>query len=70
MSDTPDNLTLTLLRAIRGDLAEIKTDLTEIKERLGLLEGQYSSMSRRIDRMGGDVERIKTRLSLHDETLP
>jgi predicted nuclease with TOPRIM domain len=62
-----DNLVLELLRAIRGDVAELKADVIEVKERLGLLEAQYSSISRRIDRIGGDVERIKIRLSLHEE---
>ena len=69
MSDTPDNLILSLLRAIRADIADIKGDVSEIKERLGFLEAQYASLSRRLDRMGGDVERIKTRLGLVDETI-
>lgn len=59
-----DNLVLELLRAIRGDIGEIKTDIVEIKERLGLLEGLYGSLSRRVDRLGGDVELIKKRLDL------
>lgn len=59
-----DNILLDLLRAIRGDIADIKVDLLEIKERLGLLESGYSSLSRRVDRMGGDVERIKRRLEI------
>jgi hypothetical protein len=74
MSETPENIVLHLLQAIRADVTLIKTefkaDLIEIKERLGFLEGQYGSMSRRIDRIAGDVERIKSRLELHDETLP
>ena len=70
MSEAPDNLVLTLLRAIRGDIGDIKADISEIKERLGFLEAQYASLSRRLDRLGGDVERIKTRLGLVDETVP
>ena len=61
-----DNLILELLRAIRGDTGELKADMIEIKERLGLLEAQYSSIPRRVDRIGGDVERIKRRLDLAD----
>jgi hypothetical protein len=38
----------------------------EVKERLGLIEGQYASLSRRIDRIGGDVDQIKRRLDLVD----
>lgn len=61
-----DNIILEFLRAIRGDIADIKVDLIEIKERIGLLESSYSSLSRRVDRMGGDVERIKRRLEIVD----
>lgn len=61
-----DNIALDLLMAIRGDIAGIKVDLIEIKERIGLLEAGYSSLSRRVDRMGGDVERIKRRLDIAD----
>jgi hypothetical protein len=30
------------------------------------LESQYASISRRLDRQGGDIERIKQRLELVD----
>jgi hypothetical protein len=59
-----DSLVLEFLRAIRGDIGEIKTDIIESKERLGLLESLYGSLSRRVDRLGGDVEPIKKRLDL------
>jgi hypothetical protein len=61
-----DNIVIDLLRAIRADIGELKVDMREVKERLGILEQQYASMSRRVDRIGGDVERIKTRLDLVD----
>ena len=64
MSDGPANLVLEMLRAIRGDLAEMKPDLVEVKEGLGLLEGQYASMSRRLDRLSGDMEQVRRRLNL------
>jgi phage shock protein A len=64
MSDDPQNLVLDLLRAMRGDLGEIKTDLVELKQRVGLLEAQYASLSNRIDRIAGDVGLIKPRLDL------
>jgi len=57
---------LVLLRGIREDVSQIKDDMTEVKERLSLLEAGYASLSRRVDRIGGDVERIKTRLDLVD----
>jgi len=59
-----ENLVMELLRAIRGDVGEMKTDIVEIKERLGFIEGQYASLSRRVDRLGGNVEQIKKRLDL------
>jgi predicted nuclease with TOPRIM domain len=61
-----DSLVLELLRAMRGDISQIKTDIIEVKERLGFLEGGYASLSRRVDRIGGDVERIKARLDIAD----
>jgi septation ring formation regulator EzrA len=66
MSDQPDDLMLVMLRAIRGDIGEIKADMREVKERLGFLESQYASVSRRLDRVGGDIERINRRLGLAD----
>ena len=59
-----DNLVLDLLRAIRGDIAGLKTDMTKIKERIGLLEGSNASVSRRLDRVASDVDLIKRRLDL------
>jgi hypothetical protein len=38
----------------------------ELTERVGILEGQYASISRRVDRIGGDVDLIKKRLNLAD----
>ncbi len=70
MSDAPDKLVLALLRAIRTGIGDIKADVSEIKERLGFIEAQYASLSRRLDRQGGDVERIKVRLGLVDEAVP
>lgn len=66
MSDDPNNLVLSLLRAIRADVADIKGDMVEIKERLGFLESGYASLSRRVDRLGGDVAQIKRRLDIVD----
>ncbi|RJF89728.1 hypothetical protein D3874_24445 [Oleomonas cavernae] len=64
MVESVENRILEHLRAMRTDIAEMKTDIVEVEERLGLLEGQYASLSRRMDRLGGDVEQIKKRLDL------
>lgn len=61
-----DDLVLELLRAIRGDIAGLKTGQTEIKERLGFLEQQYASISRRVDRIDLTLDRIARRLDLVD----
>jgi hypothetical protein len=61
-----DDMVLKLLRAIRSDIGEIKTSVLELTERVGILEGQYASISRRVDRIGGDVDLIKKRLNLAD----
>lgn len=66
MSDNPGTTILTLLRAISGDIAELKADIAEVKEHLGILATQYASLSRRVDRIGGDMERVKRRLELAD----
>jgi hypothetical protein len=61
-----DSLVLKLLRTVRGDIGQIKTDMIAVKERLGFLKGGYASLSRHVDRIGGDVERIKARLDIAD----
>ena len=62
MSDQPENLTLVFLGRIDQKVDGLREDMTEVKERLGHLEGQYSNLSRRVDRLSGDVEQIKRRL--------
>lgn len=70
MSDQPDNIVLQRLREIRGLLGDIKADTVEVKQRLGLLEGGYASVSARLDRVAGDVEQIKCRLELTEASAP
>lgn len=64
VSDPRADLMLELLRAIRAEQVEIRTDLAEIKLRLGILESQYASLSRRVDRLGGDMEQVRNRAGL------
>ncbi|HET6307201.1 MAG TPA: hypothetical protein VFG12_08445 [Rhodopila sp.] len=66
MSGDPENLVLTYLRRIDTKVDGLRADMIEVKQRLGFLEEQYASLSRRVDRTGGDVERIRTRLDLVD----
>jgi hypothetical protein len=69
MSGDPDNLVLTYLRRIDTKVDGLRADMVEVKQRIGFLEEQYASISRRIDRMGGDIDRIKPRLDLVDAPL-
>jgi predicted nuclease with TOPRIM domain len=55
-----------MVQRVLDGQAELKTDMIEVKERLGLIEGQYSSISRRVDRISGDVDQIRRRLDLAD----
>jgi predicted nuclease with TOPRIM domain len=64
MSESRADLMLDMLRAIRAEQSEIRADLAEIKERLGIIETQYASLSRRVDRLGGDMEQVRRRLGL------
>ena len=64
MSDEPENLVLVYLRRIDAKVDDLRTDMVEIKERLGFLEAGYASLSRRVDRLGGDVEQIRRRLDI------
>lgn len=64
MAEDQGNLALELLRAIRGDIAEIKLDMREVKERLSMLEQLYATASRRLDRVAGDIEVIKRHLDI------
>ncbi len=73
MAGETENLVLELPRAIRGDIADIKADMREFRERLGLIEGQvaghyalYATLSHRLDRVVEDVQLIKRRLDLVD----
>ena len=70
MSDNSDNLVLSLLRAIRTDIGEIKETLRETQMRLYALEPNYVSMRPQLDRVAGDVERIKRRLEPTDADAP
>jgi DNA anti-recombination protein RmuC len=66
MSEQNDNLVIALLRKIDAKVDQLGADVREIKNRLGILESQYASISSRHDRLDERVERIERRLSLSD----
>ena len=69
MSDQPDNIFLVYLRTIDAKCDHLIADSREIKQRLGLLEEQYASLSRRSDRLDDRLERVERRLGLTDPAI-
>lgn len=58
------SLVLDRLRELRAVLGEVREDTADTRLRVGMLEAGYASISLRLDRLAGDVERIKRRLDL------
>jgi hypothetical protein len=63
MTET-ESIVLEHLRHIRTAVDSLRDDMHEVKGRLGTLESQYASISNRVDRLDGRVERIERRLNL------
>ena len=63
-AEVTNELIYETLKAIQATLVRHGDDLREIKERLGILEMQYASVSRRVDKIEERVERIERRLEL------
>jgi septal ring factor EnvC (AmiA/AmiB activator) len=73
MTEPDFNLMLAILKEIRGDIAEMKQDLADLKLRVHVLEDQYASLAmsmaglnHRLDRVQADVSLIRRRLDLVD----
>lgn len=80
MVDSPENLVLAQLRAIRADLADVQGTLGEMRGRLANLEGGQASIIQHLghlaaadaqrqvatDRMTDRLVRIERRLDLRD----
>lgn len=80
MAETPENIVLTQVCAIRSDLADVQGSLGEIKGRLADLEGWQASVIQRLghlaaadaqkqvatDRLAKRLVRIERRLDLRD----
>jgi hypothetical protein len=65
-AEVTNELLLETLKAIQGTLMRLVDDIHEVKERLGILEMQYASLSNRMDRMDLRIERIERRLDLQE----
>ena len=64
MAEEPENLILVFLRRLDAKMDRLAEDLQEVKTRLGTLELQYASVSRRVDRIEERLDRIERRLDL------
>jgi hypothetical protein len=59
-------LVLEHLQHIGAGVDDLRMDMREVKNRLGILEAQYASQSGRVDRIGEKIERVERRLDLAD----
>ena len=71
MSDSPDNLVLTLLRRLDSkldrlidDVQDLKHRMTSVERQLGDLRSDMAGMSARIDRLETRIDRIERRLDI------
>jgi archaellum component FlaC len=64
MPEQPENIVLVYLRRIDEKVDAVREDMREVKARLGILEIQYASLSKRQDRMELRLDRIERRLDL------
>jgi hypothetical protein len=64
MSDEPENLVLVYLRRLDSKMDKLADDMLEVKQRIGHLEGQYASISRRVDSLDIRLERVERRLDI------
>lgn len=63
-TEVTNDLLFETLKSIHSMLVRQADDLREIKERLGILEMQYASLSRRVDRIEERLERVEHRMDL------
>ena len=61
-AEVTNELLFETLKGIQATLSKIVDDMHEVKERLGILEMLYASLSNRMDRMDLRIERIERRL--------
>ena len=66
MSDQPDNIVLIHLRRIDEKLDRLLEGQRELTTRVGFLEEQSASLSRRMDRVHDRLDHIERRLDLRD----
>lgn len=77
MNDKVENLVLEHLRALRGDMSEVKQSMRHTNERLAAIEhhmaGFYTTTLNHTDEISElrrRLERVERRLEIMDETPP
>lgn len=63
-TEVTNGLIFKTLKSIQATLSKLVDDMHEVKERLGIIEMQYASLSNRMDRMDLRIERIERRFCL------
>lgn len=63
-TEVTNDLIYETLKQIQATQARHSDDLREIKERLGILEMQYASLSRRVDKIEERLDRVERRMDL------
>ena len=66
MASEPEDLVLTLLRRLDEKVDRLIDGQRELTQRVGALEEQCASLSRRLDRVHDRLDRIERRLELAD----
>lgn len=69
VTDQPDNIVLIYLRRLDEKIDRLSDDMREVKQRLGHLEEQNASMSRRIDRLDFRLDRVERRLDIAEAEI-
>ena len=59
MPAEPDNLVLELLRAMRGDMAEMRTEQREQRGRLAAIDRSLSHLERGLAHVGSEVAELR-----------
>ncbi len=69
MTEHTENLVLEHLRAIRGDIAEIKGDLHFLRQRVGALEQHMATLITMIPTYNDELEKLRKRVSRIERRL-
>ena len=73
MADVDGALILSILQRMQSDLSDVKHDVHDLKVRITIVDGHIGSLivsnqliNERLDRLQGDMTRVKRRLDLVD----